>query len=34
VPTQTCPAGAVVEANGDDSPGTRRRFFDWLRKQL
>ena len=34
LPTQTCPAGAVVDANGDDSPGTRRRFFDWLRKQL
>jgi penicillin-binding protein 1B len=34
VPTQTCPAGAVVDANGDDSPGTRRRFFDWLRRQL
>jgi len=34
VPTETCPSGALVEADGDDSPGTRRRFFDWLRRQL
>jgi membrane carboxypeptidase/penicillin-binding protein len=34
VPTETCPAGALVDSDGDDSPGTRRRFFDWLRRQM
>jgi len=34
LPEQVCPAGAVAELHGDDSPGVRNRFFRWLRKQL
>jgi penicillin-binding protein 1B len=33
-PTETCPAGALADLPGEDSPTTRRRFFDWLRRQL
>jgi penicillin-binding protein 1B len=34
LPEQVCPAGKLAEAQGDESPAIRRRFFDWLRKQL
>jgi penicillin-binding protein 1B len=33
-PRVTCPAGQLAGADGDDSPPVRRRFFDWLRRQL
>ena len=31
---QTCPAGTVAGAGEDESPAIRRRFFEWLRRQL
>ena len=36
LPDHTCPAGGrgLAEAHGDDSPGVRSRFFDWLRRQM
>jgi len=34
VPRITCPTGAVSDVQGDDSPAVRRRFFDWLRRQM
>jgi penicillin-binding protein 1B len=33
-PEDVCPGGAVADAQSDESPAVRRRFFDWLRKQL
>jgi len=36
LPHDTCPAGrrGIADAHGDDSPGVRSRFFDWLRRQM
>lgn len=36
LPQTTCPAGArgVADAQGDDAPGVRNRFFEWLRRQM
>ncbi len=36
LPEHTCPAGrsGIAKAEGDDSPGVRSRFFDWLRRQM
>jgi penicillin-binding protein 1B len=34
LPEVVCPGGAVVGRPGDESPRIRRRFFDWLRRQL
>jgi penicillin-binding protein 1B len=34
LPTRVCPEGKVAGARGDDSPAIRRRFFDWLRRQM
>ncbi len=36
LPDDTCPAGrrGVANTHGDDSPGVRHRFFDWLRRQM
>jgi hypothetical protein len=34
LPERVCPAGAIAEAEGDESPEVRRRFFRWLRRQL
>lgn len=34
LPRATCPGGAIADLQGDDSPQVRRRFFDWLRRQL
>jgi penicillin-binding protein 1B len=33
-PQRVCPAGGVAEAQHDDEPRVRRRFFDWLRERL
>ena len=34
LPEITCPAGRLAELEGDSSPKVRRRFFDWLRRQM
>jgi penicillin-binding protein 1B len=38
LPEATCPAGSVASRRGgpegDDDPGVRRRFFQWLRENL
>jgi len=36
VPATTCPAGGggLADAQGDDAPEVRNRFFEWLRRQL
>jgi penicillin-binding protein 1B len=34
LPKQTCPAGKVAGAREEESPVIRRRFFEWLRRQL
>jgi len=34
LPEVVCPGGGVVGRPGDESPRIRRRFFDWLRRQL
>jgi penicillin-binding protein 1B len=34
LPEETCPAGRVADRQGDTSPDVRRRFFDWLRRQM
>ena len=34
VPRITCPSGEVTDAHGDESPQTRSRFFEWLRRQM
>jgi penicillin-binding protein 1B len=34
LPKQTCPAGKVAGAGEDESPAIRRRFFEWLRRQM
>ena len=34
LPKQTCPAGKVAGAREDESPAIRRRFFEWLRRQI
>ncbi|MDJ0850185.1 MAG: PBP1A family penicillin-binding protein [Myxococcota bacterium] len=34
-PDTVCPAGHIAgPTGGDDTPGVRRRFFDWLRRQM
>jgi penicillin-binding protein 1B len=33
-PERVCPTGAIAEAEGDESPEIRSRFFRWLRRQL
>jgi penicillin-binding protein 1B len=33
-PSETCPEGRMAGPPGDESPTVRRRFFDWLRRQL
>jgi penicillin-binding protein 1B len=36
IPDATCPGGSMASRRGraDDEPGVRRRFFDWLRRNL
>lgn len=34
LPRISCPSGQATDALGDDSPQVRRRFFDWLRRQM
>jgi penicillin-binding protein 1B len=34
LPRISCPTGELADLEGDDSPKVRRRFFDWLRRQM